>query len=143
MFFLRDKDDHPRVQIRMDITKEIIGRYTPHCHGSLERRNDPAGADVLAVYLGDWVSYYLAILHRRIRRRWRSSIISKPSWGRYEAATVDRLVVAILTLALILVVTVFQERDVLVGTVDRSNGRRSADESGDSCSSAVCFKTVI
>ncbi|MFN0157436.1 MAG: bifunctional phosphoglucose/phosphomannose isomerase [Bacteroidota bacterium] len=65
VLFLRDKDDHKRIAYRMDITKQIIGEHT-------ERMTDvwSEGTTLLArmfslVYLGDWVSYYLAILHQQ------------------------------------------------------------------------------
>lgn len=63
VFFLRDREDHRRVQTRMDITRNIIGGYTSHI---TEVRSE--GTSLLArmfslVYLGDWVSYYLAILN--------------------------------------------------------------------------------
>ena len=63
VLFLRDKQDHPRVQIRMDITKEIIA-----ARPSTARRCGAKGKSLLArmfslLYLGDWVSYYMAILH--------------------------------------------------------------------------------
>ncbi|MBP1691399.1 MAG: bifunctional phosphoglucose/phosphomannose isomerase, partial [Bacteroidetes bacterium] len=35
VLFLRDKADHARVQIRMGITKEIIGKYTSHISTTL------------------------------------------------------------------------------------------------------------
>ena len=61
--FLRDKGDHRRVQRRMDLSKHIIAEHTPHI---VEVWSE--GVSLLArlfslVYLGDWISYYLAILH--------------------------------------------------------------------------------
>lgn len=63
VFFLRDKEDHNRVRTRMDITRNIIGEYT-----SRITEIHSEGSSLLArmfslVYLGDWVSYYLAILN--------------------------------------------------------------------------------
>ena len=62
--FLRDPGDNPRVAIRMNITKEIVGR---HAASVIEVRSE--GRSLLArmfslVHLGDWVSYYLSILNR-------------------------------------------------------------------------------
>ncbi len=63
VFLLRDAGDHPRVQVRMDVTADLIG---------------PSGAQVIHVFsegegllarmfslihLGDWVSFYLAVLY--------------------------------------------------------------------------------
>jgi glucose/mannose-6-phosphate isomerase len=61
--FLRDKEDHPRVRLRMDITKEIIRKSA----GDIIEL-DSQGESLLArmfslIHLGDWVSYYLAMLN--------------------------------------------------------------------------------
>ena len=60
---LRDNEDNPRIQLRMDITKEIIRDFAD---GITEVRSE--GKSVLTrmfslLYLGDWVSFYLAILN--------------------------------------------------------------------------------
>jgi glucose/mannose-6-phosphate isomerase len=61
VIFLRDTGDHPRVQTRFDLMKKIISGY---CGSILEIHS--RGRSLLArmfslIYLGDWVSYYLAI----------------------------------------------------------------------------------
>jgi glucose/mannose-6-phosphate isomerase len=61
--FLRDREDHERVQARMEITRKIVGR---HAGGALEVESQ--GETLLArifslIHLGDWVSYYLALLN--------------------------------------------------------------------------------
>lgn len=61
VIFLRDAGDHPRVKVRFDLMKEIIGHY---CGSILEVHSK--GKNLLTrmfslIYLGDWVSYYLAI----------------------------------------------------------------------------------
>jgi glucose/mannose-6-phosphate isomerase len=61
--FLRDRDEHPRVKLRMEITKEIVGEYAAKV---VEAHSE--GRSLLAkmfslVYLGDWISFYLAILN--------------------------------------------------------------------------------
>ena len=61
--FLRDKADHKRVQLRMAITKEIVDQYAASV---VEVHSE--GTSLLTrmfslIYLGDWVSYYLAILN--------------------------------------------------------------------------------
>ncbi|MBA4312846.1 MAG: bifunctional phosphoglucose/phosphomannose isomerase [Chlorobiaceae bacterium] len=63
VIFLRDKDDHPRVKLRMEITKSVIEQYASKV---IEIQSE--GKSVLArmfslIYLGDWTSYYLAILN--------------------------------------------------------------------------------
>lgn len=60
---LRDKGDHPRVRRRMDITRSIVDQYAS---AVVEVRSE--GKSLLArtfslVYLGDWASYYLAMLN--------------------------------------------------------------------------------
>ncbi len=62
--FLRDADDHARVAARIDITKKILGAGSG---APIEIRSQ--GHTLLArlfslIYLGDWVSYYLAVLNR-------------------------------------------------------------------------------
>ncbi len=64
VIFLRDRGDHPRVQVRMDITKEIISHYTPHIAEVWSEGTTLLARMFTLVTLGDWVSYYLAILHR-------------------------------------------------------------------------------
>jgi glucose/mannose-6-phosphate isomerase len=61
--FLRDRGDHPRVQVRMDITKQLIGQYTPHVVEVWSEGTSLLARMFSLVSLGDWVSYYLAILH--------------------------------------------------------------------------------
>ncbi|MDI6766247.1 MAG: bifunctional phosphoglucose/phosphomannose isomerase, partial [Bacteroidota bacterium] len=61
--FLRDKGDHERVQARIEITKDVIQNYASKV---IEVNSE--GRSLLArmfslIYLGDWVSYYLAILN--------------------------------------------------------------------------------
>ncbi len=63
VIFLRDKAMHPRVRVRMDITKSIAGEFAATVIDA-----ESEGASTLArmfslIYLGDWVSYYLAILN--------------------------------------------------------------------------------
>ncbi len=63
--FLRDHGTHPRIQLREEITKRIIKEYASDV---LEVWSE--GTSLLArvfslVYLGDWVSYYLAILNKQ------------------------------------------------------------------------------
>lgn len=62
--FLCDKGDHPRVKIRMDITKKIVSQYASKV---IEIKSE--GRSLLArmfslIYLGDWVSFYLAIMNK-------------------------------------------------------------------------------
>ena len=61
--FLRDAGDHERVKIRMKITKSIVGEYA-----SKVIDVESEGSSLLArmfslIYLGDWVSFYLAVMN--------------------------------------------------------------------------------
>jgi glucose/mannose-6-phosphate isomerase len=60
---LRDAEEHPRVRVRLDLTKKVVARYSSHI---IEVKS--GGESLLArmfslIYLGDWVSYYLALLN--------------------------------------------------------------------------------
>ena len=61
--FLRDKDDHPRVRVRMDITRGIIAEHTQHITELWSEGTSSLARMFSLVYLGDWVSFYLAILN--------------------------------------------------------------------------------
>lgn len=65
VLFLRDKDDHKRIACRMDITKQIIGEHTEHLTDVWSEGTTLLARMFSLVYLGDWVSYYLAILHQQ------------------------------------------------------------------------------
>lgn len=60
---LRDKEDYKRIQLRMNISKGIIGGLAD---GITEVRSE--GKSLLArtfslLYLADWLSFYLAMLN--------------------------------------------------------------------------------
>ncbi len=63
VIFLRDKGDHQRVQMRMDLTREIISRYTEHVEEVWSEGMSPLARIFSLVQLGDWLSFYLAVLH--------------------------------------------------------------------------------
>lgn len=59
---LMDKEDHPRIRKRMEITKELI-----ESRGGEATLIETEGESLLtrmfsAIYLGDWVSYHLAVM---------------------------------------------------------------------------------
>jgi len=63
--FLRDSLDHPRIQLRMEFTRNLLARE----RGVLTQEIHSQGRSRLArlfsvIYLGDWVSYYLALLYK-------------------------------------------------------------------------------
>ena len=64
VFFLRDQADYKRVQMRMNLTRGVVGRLA----GKVVELSSQ-GKGLLArmfslIYLGDWVSFYLAILYQ-------------------------------------------------------------------------------
>ena len=63
VMFLRDKGDHKRIQVRMDITKGILEQYTPHVTEVWSEGRSLLARMFSLIHLGDWVSLYLAILH--------------------------------------------------------------------------------
>lgn len=63
VIMLRDEADHPRVSKRMDVTKGIFKKY-----GIRTIEVSSSGKDLLArifslIYIGDFISFYLAILN--------------------------------------------------------------------------------
>jgi glucose/mannose-6-phosphate isomerase len=63
VFFLRDKEDHRRVAKRLDITKELLSEYTPHIAEVWSEGKSRLARIFSLVHLGDWVSFYLAMLN--------------------------------------------------------------------------------
>ena len=59
---LRDKEDHPRVQLRMSIVREMLAHQVGFW-AEIDTRGEGRLARMLSlVHLGDWVSLYLAVL---------------------------------------------------------------------------------
>ncbi|MBM4428911.1 MAG: bifunctional phosphoglucose/phosphomannose isomerase [Chloroflexi bacterium] len=55
--------NHPRVNLRFEITRELLQRYG-FAHETIQARGNSALAHVLSmVHFGDYVSYYLAMLY--------------------------------------------------------------------------------
>jgi len=61
--FLRDRGEHPRVRVRLNLTKELVNQYTPHVTEVRSEGRCRLARMFSLVYLGDWVSYYLALLN--------------------------------------------------------------------------------
>jgi len=62
---LRNRSDLPRIQMRMEINKEIISEFT---NGFIELYSKGTSAILRSLYLvhlGDWVSFYLAELRNK------------------------------------------------------------------------------
>ncbi len=63
VFFLRDSSDHKRVRMRMDLTQEIIERMASQVIEISSQGKGLLARMFSLVYLGDWVSFYLAVLY--------------------------------------------------------------------------------
>ncbi len=63
VFIIRDKEDHKRVKVRMDITKTILSEHTGRVTEIWSEGTSLLARIFSLVYLGDWMSYYLAILN--------------------------------------------------------------------------------
>ena len=58
---LRDRDDHPQVQRRMDITREIVRPYVNAWYEVDSEGESRLACMCSLVQLGDWVSFWLAM----------------------------------------------------------------------------------
>ena len=61
---LRDRDDHPRVQRRMDVTRDLLADLAGFWTEVRSRGTSKLARVMSLIYLGDWVSLYLAVLHK-------------------------------------------------------------------------------
>src|SRR3989338_4086239 len=63
VFFLRDSSDHKRVQRRMDLTRSVIERMAGQVIEIQSQGKGLLARMFSLVYLGDWISFYLAVLY--------------------------------------------------------------------------------
>lgn len=63
VLFLRNQSDFLRTKVRMDLSKEIIAKQTPHVIEIWSKGNNPVQESLYHIHLGDWVSVYLAELN--------------------------------------------------------------------------------
>lgn len=63
VIFLRNRDDLKRNQIRMDITKQIVGQYASTVIEIYSKGQSLTEKLMYLVHLGDWVSWHLAQLN--------------------------------------------------------------------------------
>ncbi|NBC18673.1 MAG: bifunctional phosphoglucose/phosphomannose isomerase [Bacteroidetes bacterium] len=59
---LRDPADHPQVKRRMDVTRDLIGHRAAHWVEVPAEGQHPLARVLGLINLGDWVSFYLAML---------------------------------------------------------------------------------
>lgn len=64
VFFLRDREDHPRVARRLDITKQLLRNHTAHVTEVWSEGTSRLARLFSLIHLGDWVSFYLAMLNK-------------------------------------------------------------------------------
>lgn len=63
--FLRDVKDHPRVDLRMDFTKNLLSRERGVPTEEIRSQGKSRLARLFsAIYEGDWISYYLALFYQ-------------------------------------------------------------------------------
>lgn len=63
VIFLRNEQDYERVQLRMEINKEIIGKYTASVFEVWSSGDSYFERAFYLIHLGDWFSWYLAQEH--------------------------------------------------------------------------------
>ncbi|MBU2636461.1 MAG: bifunctional phosphoglucose/phosphomannose isomerase [Bacteroidetes bacterium] len=64
VIFLRDKGDYKRVQLRMKIMEGIVKEYASNVVNIYSEGNSLLTRMFSLIFLGDWISYYLAILNK-------------------------------------------------------------------------------
>lgn len=64
VIFLRDKGDYKRVQLRMKIMEGIVKEYASIVVNIYSEGNSLLTRMFSLIFLGDWISYYLAILNK-------------------------------------------------------------------------------
>ncbi len=64
VFILRDSADHKRIQMRMDLTRKIVGQYAHSVTELLTQGKGFLSRMLSLVHLGDWISVYLAVLYQ-------------------------------------------------------------------------------
>lgn len=60
--FFRNEDDYERTQFRMNLTKEIISKYTPHIFEIFSKGDSQLEKSFYLINTGDWISWYLSEL---------------------------------------------------------------------------------
>jgi glucose/mannose-6-phosphate isomerase len=61
--FLQDGDDHPRNALRAKIVKELLDHWCPSLLTVTSRGSSLLARLLSLIYLGDWISLYLAYLN--------------------------------------------------------------------------------
>jgi len=61
VLLMRNPEEHPGTARRMELSKEIISRYTPNVIELKPRGSSRIERAYSLIYLGDWISYYMAV----------------------------------------------------------------------------------
>jgi len=64
VIFLKDEDDYEKIKLRMEITTEIMEKYATEIINLNGEGTCRLARIFDLIYLGDWVSYYLAIINK-------------------------------------------------------------------------------
>ena len=60
VILFRDKDEFVRNSARIEINKEVIGKYTPHITDIWSKGKSQIEKAIYFIHLGDWISLFLA-----------------------------------------------------------------------------------
>ncbi|MFQ6677214.1 MAG: bifunctional phosphoglucose/phosphomannose isomerase [Fidelibacterota bacterium] len=63
VLWIKDEKDHPRVQLRQEITRQIIEGKNTNQHIIRVEGSTPNSRFLHLIHFGDWVSYWCAIFH--------------------------------------------------------------------------------
>jgi len=63
VLFLRDRQDHKRIRLRMDLTKSIVSEFAASTAEVFGEGNSLLARIFSLIHLGDWVSFYLAMMN--------------------------------------------------------------------------------
>lgn len=61
VIFFRNDSDYSRIAKRIDLTKDIIKKYTDTMIEIHSKGNSPLERTIYSIHLGDWISVYLAL----------------------------------------------------------------------------------
>ena len=84
ILFLRDQSELSRNKIRLDITKDIFQKNNVPIFEVFAEGKCPLARIFSLIYIGDWVSYYLALLYEKDPFKIDSIQFLKDSLGKFK-----------------------------------------------------------
>jgi glucose/mannose-6-phosphate isomerase len=60
VIFFRNEDDYERTRKRMELTREIVTKYTPYVFDVVSKGKTQLQRSLYLIHFGDWVSWYLS-----------------------------------------------------------------------------------